>query len=249
MASLKFCPQSLENKGLNDRIETLREVQKALREKKHELSEKVEALNKEKNKLSKEVEELREEQERLHANLDKLQCKIKEVNKEKKNLSKELKEKFEELDEANGLIKNQSFELDGIRKDCNNEVKSLRNSLLERDSQIEDFLKEKEKQVNFAQLLIRCVTDNIEEPIRNNDGKAILDTIQILKSALQGEIARLLPDETPSSSLEDLGYESLFVSRSSTPIKLPDLPWTERCKRSQFRNVELDNTTISLIIK
>lgn len=73
----------LENKGLNDRIETLREVQKALREKKHELSEKVEALNKEKNKLSKEVEELREEQERLHANLDKLQCKIKEVNKEK----------------------------------------------------------------------------------------------------------------------------------------------------------------------
>lgn len=103
--------------------------------------------------------------------------------------------------------------------------------------------------MNFAQLLIRCVTDNIEEPIRNNDGKAILDTIQILKSALQGEIARLLPDETPSSSLEDLGYESLFVSRSSTPIKLPDLPWTERCKRSQFRNVELDNTTISLIIK
>lgn len=38
----------LENKGLNDRIETSREVQKALREKKHELSEKVEALNKEK---------------------------------------------------------------------------------------------------------------------------------------------------------------------------------------------------------
>ncbi|WP_264723316.1 AAA family ATPase [Wolbachia endosymbiont (group A) of Sphecodes monilicornis] len=63
--------------------------------------------------------------------------------------------RIEELDEANGLIKNQSFELDGIRKDCNNEVKSLRNSLLERDSQIEDFLKEKEKQVNFAQLLIR----------------------------------------------------------------------------------------------
>ncbi len=228
----------LENKGLNDRIETLREVQKALREKKHELSEKVEALNKEKNKLSKEVEELREEQERLHANLDKLQCKIKEVNKEKKNLSKELKEKFEELDEANGLIKNQSFELDGIRKDCNNEVKSLRNSLLERDSQIEDFLKEKEKQVNFAQLLIRCVTDNIEEPIRNNDGKAILDTIQILKSALQGEIARLLPDETPSSSLEDLGYESLFVSRSSTPTKLPNSLLTESYERSQFNQSE-----------
>ncbi|WP_353284595.1 hypothetical protein [Wolbachia endosymbiont (group A) of Lasioglossum fulvicorne] len=117
-------------------------------------------------------------------------------------------------------------------------MKRLKKLLLERDSQIEDFLKEKEKQVNFAQLLIRCVTDNIEEPIRNNDGKAILDTIQILKSALQGEIARLLPDETPSSSPKDSGYGSPN-SRPSTPTK-PLFPlWAERCKRSQFRNVGL----------
>ncbi|WP_375604504.1 hypothetical protein NOX90_03265 [Wolbachia endosymbiont of Anurida maritima] len=98
-------------------------------------------------------------------------------------------------------------------------------------------MKEKKEQVNFAQLLIRCVTDNIEEPIRNNDEKAILDTIQILKFALQKEIARLLPDKTPSSSLEDLGYESLPVSRSSTPTKLPNSLLTESYERSQSEGI------------
>ncbi|WP_341814339.1 hypothetical protein [Wolbachia endosymbiont (group A) of Machimus atricapillus] len=138
-------------------------------------------------------------------------------------------------------------------------MKSLRNSLLERDSQIEDFLKEKEKQVNFVQLLIRCVTDNIEEPIRNNDGKAILNTIQILKFALQEEFARLLPDKTPSSLLEDLVYasspdetsvplhagdpgygseeDSGYNSRSSTPIKLPNSLLTESYERNQSEGI------------
>ncbi|MDX5462102.1 MAG: hypothetical protein O7157_00820 [Wolbachia endosymbiont of Tetragnatha montana] len=126
-------------------------------------------------------------------------------------------------------------------------------------------MKEKKEQVNFMQLLISCITDQIEGPTGDNDEKAVLNTTQILKLALQKEIARLLPDKTPSSSLEDLVYassldetsvplhagdrgygseeDSGYNSRSSTPTKLPDLPWTERCKRSQFRNVELDNTT------
>lgn len=53
-----------------------------------------------------------------------------------------------------------------------------------------------------------------------------------------------LPDETSVSlyagdreygSEEDSGYNI----RSSTPIKSPDLLWTERCKRSQSQNVGL----------
>lgn len=242
-----------------------KEIEKISKEK-EKLNKEINKLCKEKHTLSNQKEELHKRQKELYAELDELQCKIKEINQEKKNLSKELKEKFEELDEANGLIENQSFELDGIRKDCNNEVKSLKNSLLERDSQIEQleegFLKEKKEQVNFMQLLISCITDQIEGPTGDNDEKAILNTTQILKFALQKEIARLLSDETPASSLGDLGYSSSpdetsvslyagdrgygseedsgYNSRSSTPIKPPDLLWTERCKqRSQSQNVGL----------
>lgn len=226
--------KELENKKLNEEIEKLSKE-------KEELCKEIEKLCKEKHILYNKKEELYKRQEELYAELDELQCRFKEINQKNKNLSQELKKKFEELDEANGLIENQSFKLDGIRKDCNNEVKGLKNLLLERDSQIEQleegFLKEKKEQVNFAQLLIRCVTDNIEEPIRNNDEKAILDTIQILKFALQKEIARLLPDKTPSSSLEDLGYESLPVSRSSTPTKLPNSLLTESYERSQSEGI------------
>lgn len=70
----------------------------------------------------------------------------------------------------------------------------------------EGFLKEKKEQVNFMQLLISCIIDQIEGPTGDNDEKAILNTTQILKLALQKEIARHLPDETPASLLEDLVY-------------------------------------------
>jgi hypothetical protein len=168
------------------------------------------------------------------------------------------------LDEANGLIENQSFELDEIRKDCNNEVKSLRNSLLERDSQIgqleEDLLRNAEEKKGYLLEMLEPVVDEVEKLVNANEAigdhsrKIILQETQKIKFILK-EIMQFTPGEdyryeSPSEktfdfSLEDLGY----VSRSSTPIKLPGLPWTERCKRSQFRNVELDNTTISLIIK
>ncbi|WP_353277681.1 hypothetical protein [Wolbachia endosymbiont (group A) of Agelastica alni] len=248
--------EELQNKEVHKEIEKLSKE-------KEELCKKIERLCKEKHILYEKKEELHKRQEELYAELDELQCRFKEINQKNKNLSQELKKKFEELDEANGLIENQSFELDEIRKDCNNEVKSLRNSLLERDSQIEQlgegFLKEKKEQVNFMQLLISCITDQIEGPTGDNDEKAILNTTQILKLALQKEIARLLPDETPASSLEDLVYVSLpdetsvplhtrdpgyeseedsgYSSRLSTPIKLPNSLLTESYERNQSEGI------------
>ncbi|WP_425385890.1 hypothetical protein [Wolbachia endosymbiont (group A) of Barypeithes pellucidus] len=253
--------EELQNKEIHKEIEKLSKE-------KERLDKEIEKLCKEKHILYKKKEELYKRQEELYVELDELQCRFKEINQKNKNLSQELKKKFEELDEANGLIENQSSELDGIRKDCNNEAKSLKNLLLKQDAQIEQleegFLKEKKEQVNFMQLLISCITDQIEGPTGDNDEKAILNTTQILKFALQKEIARLLSDETPASSLEDLvyasspnetsvplhagdpGYESegdsgygLPNSCLSTPTKLPISPWAERCRRSQFRNVEL----------
>ncbi|MDE5066664.1 hypothetical protein OZD63_00940 [Wolbachia endosymbiont of Drosophila leontia] len=88
-------------------------------------------------------------------------------------------------------------------------------------------MKEKKEQVNFMQLLINCITDQIEGLTGDNDEKAILNTTQILKLALQKEIARLLPDETPASSLEDLIYVSL-PDETSVPLHTRDSGYSSR---------------------
>lgn len=123
------------------------------------------------------------------------------------------------------------------------------------------------KVASLIQRVIQHITREVEESIkRSRDDnietvlKKVSDEVQVTKSLLKElketavqHLQELVKDskcESPSEEafdflLEDLGY----VSRPSTPAKPPDLLWTERCKRSQFRNVELENTTISLIIK
>ncbi|WP_246432749.1 MULTISPECIES: hypothetical protein [Wolbachia] len=255
----------LENKGLNDRIETLREVQKALREKKHELSEKVEVLNKEKNKLSKEVKELREEQEKLYISLDKLQCKIKEVNKEKEDLRQVLSCSYS-WQEFNEEMERCSSREKRMRESCSNELKRLEDLILEKSSEIEqlekDLLREKEEKMSYVARITEYMLCKLEESIKrskvikNDDKTVILQEIPVMKSVLEEVVQDLrgktsgkdseyasLPDET-SVPLHagDPGYESEedsgYNSRSSTPIKLPNSLLTESYERSQFNQSE-----------
>ncbi|WP_250295689.1 coiled-coil domain-containing protein [Wolbachia endosymbiont of Oedothorax gibbosus] len=243
-----------------------KEIEKLSKEK-EELCKEIEKLCKEKNILYNKKEELYQRQEELYVELDELQCRFKEINQKNKNLSQELKEKSEELDKANDFIESQSFELEGIRKDCNNEVKNLLLKQDTQIEQLEeDLLRERKEKVsyieNMKEYMIRKLEGSIKRSkvIKDDDKAVILQEIPVIRFMLE-EVIQDLRNKTPASSLEDLVYasspdetsiplhagdrgygpeeDSGYNSRSSTPIKLPDLPWTERCKHSQSQNVGL----------
>ncbi|MDR0288764.1 MAG: hypothetical protein LBH78_01760 [Rickettsiales bacterium] len=199
-----------------------------------------------------------EKQEEPDAESGELQCNVEELTKKNKSLSQELKEAYENLNNANRVLDSQEAELEEIQRRDSGKEKELKKFLLQKDDEIKklekDLLKKKKEQVNFMQNMIEYMVSKVEESvkgsekIRDDDKTVILLIIQEIRLVLEKEVAQYLPE---TSRMKDHGYESeedsgygLPNSCLSTPTKPPDLLWTERCKRSQFRNeglVKCDN--------